>query len=81
MNEERRTTNDKSRTKNYKPMNKERLSNNLMAWPEITAFCLELRKSFLRTKYGSIEDKELTTRLFSEIVAKKEKKWTLKKHS
>jgi hypothetical protein len=62
-------------------MNKERLSNNLMAWPEITAFCLELRKSFLRTKYGSIEDKELTTRIFSEIVAKKEKKWTLKKHS
>ena len=62
-------------------MNKERLSNNLMAWPEITAFCLELRKSFLREKYRPIEDKELTTRLFSEIVAKKEKKWTLKKHS
>lgn len=62
-------------------MNKERLSNNLMAWPEITAFCLELRKSFLRGKYGSIEDKELTIKLFSEIVAKKEKKWTSKKRS
>lgn len=52
-----------------------------MAWPGITAFCLELRKSFLRGKYGSIEDKELTKKLFSEIVAKKEKKWTSKKRS
>jgi hypothetical protein len=62
-------------------MTKERLSNNLMAWPEITAFCLELRKSFLRGKYGLIEDKELTIKLFSEIVANKEKKWTSKKRS
>ena len=62
-------------------MNKERLSNNLMAWPEITAFCLELRKSFLRAKYDSIEENELTKKLFSEIVAKKEKKWTSKKRS
>ena len=62
-------------------INKERLSNNLMAWPEITAFCLELRKSFLRGKYGLIEDKELTIKLFSEIVANKEKKWTSKKRS
>ncbi len=62
-------------------MNKERLSNNLMAWPELTAFCLELRKSFLRGKYGPIEDKELTQQLFSEIVANKEKKWASKKRS
>jgi hypothetical protein len=62
-------------------MNKKQLSNNLMAWPDITAFCLELRKSFLKAKYGSIEEKALTIKLFSEIVAKKEKKWTSKKPS
>jgi len=76
-------TNKEQRTTNHEPrdMNKKQFSKNLMAWPEITAFCLELRKSFLRAKYGSIDDKVLTIKLFSEIVAKKEKKWTSKKPS
>ena len=62
-------------------MIKERLSKNLMAWPDITAFCLELRKSFLKSKYSSMDDNALIKKLFAEIVANKEKKWTLKRHS
>jgi hypothetical protein len=62
-------------------MIKERLSKNLMAWPDITAFCLELRKSFLKSKYSSMHDNALIKKLFAEIVANKEKKWTSKKHS
>jgi hypothetical protein len=62
-------------------MIKERLSKNLMAWPDITAFCLELRKSFLKSKYSFMDDNALIKKLFAEIVANKEKKWTSKKHS
>jgi hypothetical protein len=65
---------------NY-PMIKERLSKNLMTWPGITAFCLELRKSFLKSKYSSMDDNALIKKLFAEIVANKEKKWTSKRHS
>ena len=36
----------------------EPLSKNLMDWPEITAFCIELRKSFLKSKYSDMDDKE-----------------------
>jgi hypothetical protein len=60
---------------------KERLSKNLMAWPDITAFCLELRKSFLKSRHSSIDDKNLIKKLFAEIVANKEKNWTSKRHS
>ena len=60
---------------------KERLSKNLMAWPDITAFCFELRKSFLKSRDTSMNDKDLTKKLFAEIVANKEKKWTSKRHS
>jgi hypothetical protein len=59
----------------------ERLSKNLMDWPEITAFCLELRKSFLKLKYSDMDDKDLIKKIFAEIVAMKEKKWTSKRHS
>ena len=59
----------------------ERLSKNLMDWPEITAFCLELRKSFLKSKYSSMDDNNLINKIFSEIVAMKEKKWASKRHS
>ena len=54
---------------------KERLSKNLMAWPDITAFCLELRKSFLKSKHSSMDDNDLIKKLFAEIVANKEKNW------
>jgi hypothetical protein len=59
----------------------ERLSKNLMDWPEITAFCLELRKSFLKSKYSAMTDNDLIKKIFTEIVAMKEKKWTSKRHS
>lgn len=62
-------------------MIKERLSKNLMAWPDITAFCLELRKSFLKSKYSFMDDNALIKKLFAEIVANKEKKWTSKRLS
>ena len=52
-----------------------------MAWPDITAFCFELRKSFLKSKYSSMDDNTLIKKLFAEIVANKEKKWTSKKLS
>jgi len=63
------------------PLAKERLSKNLMAWPDITAFCMELRKSFLKSKCSDMDDKDLIKKLFAEIVANKEKNWTSKKHS
>jgi len=59
----------------------ERLSKNLMAWPDITAFCLELRKSFLKSRYPSMDDNNLIKKIFSEIVDMKEKKWASKRHS
>ena len=59
----------------------ERLSKNLMDWPEITAFCIELRKSFLKSKYGAMTDKDLINKIFTENVAMKEKKWASKRHS
>ena len=63
------------------PRLKERLSKNLMAWPDITAFCMELRKSFLKSKCSDMDDKDLTKKLFAEIVANKEKNWASKRHS
>ena len=63
------------------PLVKERLSKNLMAWPDITAFCLELRKSFLKSKCSDMDDKNPIRKLFAEIVANKEKNWTSKRHS
>ena len=50
---------------------KKRLSKNLMAWPDITAFCMELRKSFLKSKCSDMDDKDLIKKLFAEIVANK----------
>jgi len=60
---------------------KERLSKNLMAWPDITAFCLELRKSFLKSRHTSMDNNDLIRKLFAENVANKEKNWTSKRHS
>ncbi len=62
-------------------ISKQRLSKNLMAWPDITAFCLELRKSYLKSKFTAIDDKYLIKMIFSEIVANKERKWVSKKSS
>ena len=62
-------------------MKMDRLSKNLMRWPEITAFCLGLRKSFLKSKYCEMADKDLTKKIFTEIVAMKEKQWASKRHS
>jgi len=59
----------------------ERFSKNLMAWPEITDFCLELRKSFLKLKYSDMDENDLIKKIFSEIVEMKEKKWASKSHS
>jgi len=54
---------------------KQRLSKNLEEWADITALCLELRKSYLKTKYGITDDEELTKMVFSEIVRNKERRW------
>ena len=62
-------------------MKMDRLSKNLMRWPDITAFCLDLRKSFLKSKYYTMADKDLIKKIFTEIVAMKEKQWESKKHS
>ncbi len=51
------------------------MRKNLMMWAEITALCLELRKSVLKTKYKTEDDEELTKMVFAEAVARKEKKW------
>ncbi len=59
---------------------KKRLSKNLMAWPDITALCLELRKSFLKNKFPSMNDRDLAKKIFSEVASNKEKSWTSKKH-
>jgi hypothetical protein len=65
----------------HDPLVIERLSKNLMAWSDITAFCLELRKSYLKSKYSSMDDNDLIKKLFAEIVTNKEKNWTLNRHS
>ncbi len=57
------------------------VSKNLMAWSDLTAFCLELRKSFLKTKYASMDDTSLIKKIFSEVVANKENNWTSKRPS
>lgn len=57
------------------------VSKNLMAWSDLTAFCLELRKSFLKTKHASLDDKALIKKIFSEVITNKEKNWTSKRHS
>mgnify|MGYP001127874321 FL=1 len=51
----------------HDPLVIERLSKNLMAWPDITAFCLELRKSFLKSRYSSMNDNDLIKKLFGDI--------------
>lgn len=61
-------------------MKMDRLSKNLMRWPEITAFCLDLRKSFLKSKYCTMADKDLIKKIFTDIVAMKEKQWASKRH-
>jgi hypothetical protein len=53
----------------------ERICQNLMAWADITALCLELRKSFLKAKYGIEDDEELTRIVFAEAIVNKERKW------
>jgi hypothetical protein len=57
------------------------VSKNLMAWSDLTTLCLELRKSFLKTKHASMDDTALIKKIFSEVVANKENNWTSKRHS
>jgi len=59
---------------------REHCFKNIMAWAEITALCLELRKSVLKRKRGIDDDEELTRMVFSEIVLMKEKKWESVNH-
>ena len=56
------------------------MRKNLIAWADITALCLELRKSVLKAEYGVEDDEELTKMVFAEAVANKEKKWKLVTH-
>jgi hypothetical protein len=49
-----------------------------MDWPEITAFCLELRLSFLKSKDSAAADNDLIKKIFEDIVATKERKWESK---
>jgi hypothetical protein len=53
----------------------EHIRQNLKAWADITALCIELRKSVLKAKYGIEDDEELTRMVFAEAVVKKEQKW------
>lgn len=53
----------------------ERMRGNLLAWADITALCLELRKSALKAKYGIDDDEKLTWMVFVEAVARKEQQW------
>jgi hypothetical protein len=62
-------------------MYKNQVSKNLMAWSDLTAFCLELRKSFLKTRHTSMDETTLIKKIFSEVVANKENYWTSKRHS
>ena len=39
-------------------MIKKRFSKNFMASPDIKAFCLDLRKSFLKSKFSSMDDSQ-----------------------
>lgn len=55
----------------------ERLRRNIQTWAEVTDLCLELRKAVLKAKIGIGDDAELTRRVLAEIVAIKEKEWTL----
>ena len=62
-------------------MIKKRFSKNFMASPDITAFCLELRKSFLKSKSVLwMTASPLIKKLIAEIVANKEKNETSKRH-
>ena len=36
-----------------------RLNENLVLWAEITDFCLELRRSFLKKKYPAVSEDKL----------------------
>jgi hypothetical protein len=56
---------------------KERIRQNLIAWADITALCIEIRKSVLKAKHGIEDDEELTRMVFAEVVANKEKTWRL----
>ena len=54
---------------------KKRLSRNLMTSMELTAFCLEIRKAFLKETFPLKSDEYLEKKIFSEVVAMKEKLW------
>ena len=56
---------------------KERLSRNLMTSIELTALCLELRKAFLKETSTLKSDEYLEKKIFSEIIAMKEKVWII----
>ncbi len=56
-------------------MDPKRIERNLLDWAEITALCIELRKSVLKMKHGIKDDEELTRMVFAEAVARKEQQW------
>ena len=66
---------------NMRIYDQERMRGNLLAWADITALCLELKKSVLRAQYGIDDDEELTRMVFAEAVARKEQQWESMKRS
>lgn len=58
----------------------ERICRNLMAWADITALCIELRKSVLKAQYQIDDDEELTRMVFAETIARKEAAWNSMEH-
>jgi hypothetical protein len=60
------------------PADPERMCRNLATWAELTALCIELRKSVLRAQTGVDDDEELTRLAFAEAVRLKEQKWKLR---
>ena len=57
------------------------MRQNLLAWADITALCVELRKAVLKAQTGITADEELTRMVFAEAVARKEQAWEAMKRS
>ncbi len=68
-------------TEKYKrSRDKDRIRQNLLNWAEVTALCVELRKSVLQIQSGIDDEEELIRMVFAEAVARKEKQWESMKH-
>jgi hypothetical protein len=61
------------------PEYNKKLSDNLIKCFELTSLCIELRKSYLKTKFTDLSDEELESMVFTESIKLKEKVWEQKK--